>query len=155
MNGRMEEEKLKNNRTLYFILRCILGGTFIYASIPKILNPDGFAMILYGYSVFPIYIINLIAIIFPFIELFSGLLLILGFFYRPAIIIINSSILFFIIIISFNLIRGHEFNCGCFAVGNPSTISAAGQLLVRDLILLVIGLYLFFAKLSVHRNSES
>jgi putative oxidoreductase len=137
------------------VLRLSLGIVFVYSSVPKILNPSDFATILYGYSIFPLVLINLIAIVFPFIELISGLSLIFGVYFRSTLIIINFLIIFFIVIISFNLLRGHEFNCGCFAVGDPDQVSAAGQLLIRDFVLLIIGLYLFFSKLSVHYKSET
>ncbi|MCK5097381.1 MAG: DoxX family membrane protein [Desulfobacteraceae bacterium] len=146
---------MKKIKIIQFVSRCILGIVFICASIPKILNPSDFAIILYGYSIFPLSLINIIAILFPFIELICGLSLILGLYYRPSLIIINSIISFFIIIISFNLLRGHEFNCGCFAVGDPSHVSAAGQLLVRNILLLIMGMYLLFNKLSFSYNSKT
>ncbi len=136
-------------------IRCIIGIVFVYASIDKIIDPAGFATILYGYSVFPLALINIIAIIFPFIELVAGLCLIFKIFPESALIIINFFISVFIIIIGFNLLRGHEFNCGCFSVGDSGSASSAGQLLFRDLILLAAGLYLFFNRSSFPYNSES
>lgn len=155
MSGHKGEVKLKMIKIIKIILRLTLGIVFVCASIPKILSPSDFAAILYGYSIFPIYVINILAIVFPFIELISGLSLIFLLNYRPSLIIINSLIFLFIIIISFNLLRGHEFDCGCFAVGDPNHVSAAGQLLVRNFILLIIGLYLFFGRLSFSYNSKS
>ncbi len=133
----------------------MLGIIFIYASKDKILNPSEFAIVLYGYSLFPLFSINIIAIVFPFIELVTGLSLVFGIYSKPALIILNCCISFFIIIISFNILRGHEFNCGCFAVGDTGTVSAAGQLLIRNFILLGIGLYLLFDRLSFSYNSKS
>ena len=155
MSGHKGGVRLKKIKIIKNILRLTLGIIFVCSSIPKILSPSDFAVILYGYSIFPIYLINIIAIVFPFIELISGLSLILMINYRPSLIIINSLIFLFIIIIGFNLLRGHEFDCGCFAVGNPNHVSAAGQLLVRDFILLIIGLYLLFDRLSFSYNPKS
>lgn len=146
---------MKKIEKLKIVFRIILGVIFVAASIPKILSPSDFATILYGYALFPLSLINIIAIAFPFIELVTGLSLLLGIYPKSSLIIINLSLSFFIIIISFNLLRGHEFDCGCFAVGDPSHVSAAGQLLVRDLILLIIGLYLFFNKSPVSYNSKA
>ena len=135
MCGNKGEERLEKIKIIKIILRLILGIVFVCSSIPKILSPSDFAVILYGYSIFPIYLINIIAIVFPFIELISGLSLIFMINYKPSLVIINFFIFFFIIIIGFNLLRGHQFDCGCFAVGDPNHVSAAGQLLVRDFIL--------------------
>ncbi len=144
----------KIKKIIKIALRLFLGIVFVYASKDKILNPSDFATILYGYSLFPLFSINIIAIVFPFIELVTGFSLIFGIYPKSALIIINFLISFFIIIISFNLLRGHEFNCGCFALGDPSDVSAAGQLLVRNLILLIIGLYLLFDRLPIFYNSK-
>jgi len=94
--------------------RWFLGITFIYASFHKILSPADFAKIVYGYNLFPEISINLIAIIIPFLELISGLALIIGIYPRSAAIIINILLLAFITVLAINMIRGHEFNCGLF-----------------------------------------
>lgn len=124
--------------------RWLLGATFVYASYSKILAPAVFAKIIYGYDLFPPILINLIAIVLPFAELIAGLALIVGFYPRSAALIINAMLLAFIVSLTINMIRGHEFDCGCFAIdaANPSTFS--GSLLLRDFIYLALGLYVFF-----------
>ncbi len=126
--------------------RWFLGVTFIYASYSKILAPAVFAKIVYGYDLFPGALINLIAIIIPFVELVAGLALIIGFYPRSTALVINAMLLVFIISLSINIIRGHEFDCGCFAInaGNQSTFS--GPLLIRDFFYLALGIYVFFYK---------
>lgn len=146
---------MKKTEKLRVFFRIILGVVFVSASIPKILNPSDFAAILYGYSLFPLSLINILAIVFPFIEFVTGFFLIFGIYPKSALIIFNFLISFFIIIISYNLLRDHEFDCGCFAVGDPSHVTAAGQLLVRNFVLLIIGLCLFFDNLSFSQNSKS
>ena len=123
--------------------RWILGLTFIYASYHKILAPADFAKIVYGYDLFPNEIINLIAIVLPFIELIAGLTLILGLYPRSAALIINGMLLMFIIVLGINLIRGHEFDCGCFSAKEAGYFSSAGSTLVRDIIYLLLGLQIF------------
>lgn len=129
--------------------RWLLGATFIYASYSKIMAPAVFAKIIYGYDLFPGILINLFAIILPFVELITGLALIVGFYPRSAALIINAMLLAFIVSLSINIIRGHEFDCGCFALdaGNPSTFS--GSLLIRDFFYLGMGIYVIF-----YRNSR-
>lgn len=134
---------------LIWPLRLLLGATFIWASWHKIAAPDQFARILYGYGVFPMSLINLLAIWVPFVELLSGLCLILG---RPGslpgrsgLTLINLMLVSFILLIGFNLIRGHEFDCGCFSFAE-STLDAkteAIRLLFRDLALLGAGGWLW------------
>lgn len=124
--------------------RWFLGITFIYSCYHKIIAPAHFAKIIYGYYLFPDWCINLIAIILPFFELFAGLALVLGIYPRSAALITNGVLLIFVIALSTNLIRGQEFDCGCFSFGEPGYTSSAGQLLIRDIFYFVVGLKVLF-----------
>lgn len=123
-------------------LRLLLGITFVIAAINKIGDPGRFATIIYGYYLFPGWIINLAAIVLPFVELFSGMALVVGVFPRSAVIIINTLLFVFILAIATNLLRGHQFDCGCFSLAETTSFSAASWLLVRDMGLFVCGIYL-------------
>ena len=131
------------NNWIELAARWILGLTFIYASYHKILAPADFAKIVYGYDLFPGGLINLIAIVVPFIELIAGLALILGIYPRSAVLIINGMLVMFIIVLAINLIRGHEFDCGCFSAKESGFFSSAESTLVRDIIYLILGLQVF------------
>ena len=124
-------------------LRLFLGAVFIFASWHKIISPDQFAVILYGYDVFPHVLINVLAIVIPFVELVCGMTLVTGLLKRSGLILINVMLAGFIFLISFNLIRGHEFDCGCFSLGDTKGVWSSVWLLVRDFVMLGAGLYLF------------
>ena len=124
--------------------RWILGVIFVFASYNKILAPAAFAKIIYGYDLFPAVLINLIAIIVPFLEFVAGLALIIGFYPRSAALIVNGMLLVFITALSINLIRGHEFDCGCFSIAADSQETFAGPLIIRDFLILALGLHVFF-----------
>ena len=134
---------LLRNRWMGLVARLLLGSIFIYASYHKILAPEDFAKIVYGYDLFPSETINLIAIIIPFIELISGVALIVGIYTRPAAIIIIGMLTAFILAISINIIRGHEFDCGCFSSDTFQAANSAWQTLGRDIILIMLGIYIF------------
>jgi len=131
---------LFQNSWLELAARWILGLTFIYASYNKILFPADFAKIIYGYDLFPTAFINLIAIILPFLELVTALALIIGVYPRSAVSVINLLLVAFIILLSINLIRGHEFDCGCFATSISGSTAATQVTLIRDFIYLALGL---------------
>ena len=131
---------IKNNSWIELAVRWILGITFIYASFHKIIYPADFAKIVYGYDLFPEMFINLIAIVIPFLELVAGFALILGFYPRSAAIIINALLLAFITVLAINLIRGHEFDCGCFSAGQSGYTSSPEVTLVRDIIYFILGM---------------
>ena len=129
-----------SNSWIELAARWILGLTFIYASFHKIVSPADFAKIVYGYDLFPAVFINLIAIIIPFLELITGLALVIGVYPRSAAIIINGLLGVYIVVLTINLIRGHEFDCGCFAFGQSGYTSSSEVTLVRDIIYFVLGL---------------
>jgi len=139
---------LFSNQRLEFAARLILGATFIYASYHKILAPAEFAKLVYGYDLFPHNTINLIAIIIPFIELMSGIALITGIFPRSVSLIIMGMLIVFIIVISINIIRGHEFDCGCFSLATNQNANSAFYILGRNFILLIMGICIFLYRLS-------
>lgn len=137
------KNKLKtiiNNSWLELALRWLLGITFIYVSYHKIAAPAHFAKIIYGYYLFPGVAINIIAIVLPFWELFAGLALLLGIYPRSAATMINLMLLGFIIALSINLVRGQQFDCGCFSFGEAGYTYTAGQLLIRDIVFFILDL---------------
>ena len=134
------QQSIGNNSWIELAARWILGLTFIYASFHKIISPADFAKIVYGYNLFPEIFINLIAIIIPFLELIAGLALIIGIYPRSAAIIIHVLLLAFIAVLATNLIRGHEFDCGCFSVNQSGYSSSPKVTLLRDVIYFVLGM---------------
>jgi uncharacterized membrane protein YphA (DoxX/SURF4 family) len=150
-------QSIFNNNWIELAARWILGLTFIYASLHKILSPADFAKIVYGYNLFPEIFINLIAIIIPFLELITGLALIIGFYPRSAAIVINGLLLAFIAVLAINLIRGHEFDCGCFSAGQSGYSSSPKVTLLRDIIYFILGLQVILfsgiRKMSIKRLS--
>jgi uncharacterized membrane protein YphA (DoxX/SURF4 family) len=129
-----------SNSWIELAARWILGLTFIYASFHKIVSPAEFAKIVYGYELFPAVFINLIAIIIPFLELITGLALVIGVYPRSAAIIINALLVAYLIVLTINLIRGHEFDCGCFASGQSGYTSSSEVTLVWNIIYFILGM---------------
>jgi hypothetical protein len=132
-----------NNRWVDLAMRLILGVTFVGASFHKIADPAAFAKIIYGYSLFPHLSINIIAIIIPFVEMATGLLLIFNVYSKAAVTLIGAMLAGFIIAISINLARGHEFDCGCFSFDSGKLMSGSTSLLIRDIFLLALCIFLF------------
>jgi uncharacterized membrane protein YphA (DoxX/SURF4 family) len=133
-------QSIFNNSWIELAARWILGLTFIYASLHKIIAPADFAKIVYGYGLFPEIFINLIAIMIPFLELVTGLALVISVYPRSAAITINGLLLAFIAVLTINLIRGHEFDCGCFSAGQSGYSSTPGVTIARDIFYFILGL---------------
>ena len=124
-----------------------LGAIFVVAAWPKIIDPPSFAHMIYNYRIVPGALINISALVMPWVELLAGLCLILGIWVRPARWVITAMLVAFIVAISINLLRGNAIDCGCFDV------SAAGKTYeekIRDMWIVVIrdlGMLLMCAQL--------
>lgn len=115
--------------------RLLLGWSFIIASMSKIPYPAEFAENVAGFQMVPIWGVNLQALIMPWMEMLSGLFLILGIRTRASASIIGALLWVFIIGLTVNLINGTPINCGCFeSVGEP----IGWSLVVRDTVMFIM-----------------
>jgi uncharacterized membrane protein YphA (DoxX/SURF4 family) len=131
---------IPNNPWLELAARWFLALTFLYASYSKILNPGQFAKIIYGYGLFPGCIINLMAIIIPWLEFVAALSLMTGIYPRSGALLINVMLVLYMIVLSINLIRGYQFDCGCFSPKSHN--SSTPWLLIRDVFYLILGIFI-------------
>lgn len=105
---------------LALILRLFVGYYFVYASMSKIPYPAQFADILAAYRLFPFPIINAMAVIVPWMELVTGLFIIIGLRNKASAIIIIFSYVVFNISVGLNVITDSPITCGCYdTVGEP------------------------------------
>ncbi len=128
-------EKVLSYKYVVFAARLILGVVFIYASLEKIQNPAGFAQAIYNYRMLPEGLINVMAIILPWLELVCGTLVIVGVFVRGSALLIGAMLAIFIVALSSALMRGLDISCGCFTLEGGRGI--AGKTLVEDVLLLL------------------
>lgn len=91
-----------------------LGAIFVVAALPKITDPPSFAHMIYNYRILPGSLINISALVMPWLELVVGLALILGIWVRPARWIVTLLLVTFMIAIAINLGRDNAIDCGCF-----------------------------------------
>jgi len=130
---------------LSFILRVILGGVFIFASWDKIQSPVYFAVAVENYRLIPDIVTNLVAVILPWLELYCGILLVSGLWYRSAAMIVLFLNMIFIFAILYALISGLSIDCGCF--GTDTTVSWGR--VIEDFFLLGFSLIIIFTPESI------
>jgi putative oxidoreductase len=136
-------ENVLSNKYLVFAARLILGAVFIYASLEKIQNPAGFAQAIYNYRMVPESLINIMAIVLPWLELICGVLIIVGVFVRGSALLIGAMLAVFIVALSSAILRGLDISCGCFTLEGGRGI--AGKTLVEDILLMVcVGIALLY-----------
>ncbi len=132
-------KNLLTSKHLAFIFRFFLGLLFIYASLDKILHPAAFAKIVYNFHILPGFLINLFAIILPWVELLTGIFLILGMALESVAFLTTSLLVIFMIALGVNFIRGIDINCGCFSTASSSK-SNLSKRLIEDIIFFVMSL---------------
>lgn len=124
-----------------------LGVIFIVAALPKIADPPSFAHMIYNYRILPGSLINISALVMPWVEILAGLALVIGVWKRPARWIIALMLAVFIVAISINLARGNAIDCGCF---NIADAGKTYEERIRDMWLVIardIGMLLMCAQL--------
>jgi uncharacterized membrane protein YphA (DoxX/SURF4 family) len=124
-------------------LQIALGVFFVAAALPKLLDPPSFAHMIYNYRIVPGSLINLMALTMPWIELLTGVALILGIWRRTAAALTGAMLIVFIVAISINLARHNPIDCGCFdvkAAGKSAAQRVADMKfdVVRDLVMLAM-----------------
>lgn len=102
------------------VLRLYVGGFFLYASMSKIPYPAQFAEATASYRLVPYWLLNLGAVILPWLEFVCGLFLVIGFMSRASAILIGCMIVLFNIMVLINMAWGAPIGCGCYdTVGEP------------------------------------
>jgi hypothetical protein len=103
---------------LLTLLACLLvGGVFVYAALPKIRDPNAFALSVFHYQVAPDRIINLVALFLPWLELVCGLaIMLLPGGRRAAGWLLAGMLLLFAGLQISSILRGIDISCGCFSV---------------------------------------
>jgi len=134
-----------NLKNLWILPRLILGGTFIYASIDKIANPEGFVQIVENYQILPEFIVEGFARFLPWAELVLGTLLVTGILVRISALIVSFLLLVFMIAIAIKGINGTLEICGCFSSSSVTFKSNAIFFILRDVLLLFLGFIIIYS----------
>lgn len=107
-----------STRNLWIMLASMfVGAFFVWAAWSKIENPFLFAKNIWNYDIVPGQLINISALWLPMLELVAGVGLMFGLMRKGSSTVISGLLLIFIIAISYNVLRGHEFDCGCTSTG--------------------------------------
>ena len=129
--------------TMYHAARIFLGLVFLYASIDKIMHPADFARIVRNYQILPDSLINITAVVLPWIEVFLGICLICNVWMPGAVLTGNIFMVVYTLAKSFNLARGLDISCGCFSTSMKGR-SIGYMDIAMDMFFLLVGLFLLF-----------
>ena len=128
--------------SLVFWTRLFLGVVFVVASADKILDPAVFAQTVRNFQILPDAVVNLTALILPWLELLVGLCLLIGCWLGGVTLLANGLLAVFFGSLVFNWARGLDISCGCFGSLSSGKTNIY-WLLIRDVVFLLMGAYLF------------
>jgi len=131
-------------RLFYHVVRLALGAVFIYASIDKIRHPAAFAEAIANYRILPDVLVNPTALVLPWLELVIGALLVCGTWMPGAVVLAAGLLTAFEGAFIFNILRGLNVYCGCFATSGE-VLHGNAWYLARDTFFLAAALYLLAA----------
>ena len=135
-----------------WLARLVLGICFVYLGLNKALNPTDFLKAVHQYGwVDQTLFLTWIAALLPWLEVFCGLLLLVGFWVRGAAFVVFGMLVFFSGIILHRALRIHEttgidfceirFDCGC---GNGAVLVC--RKLVENALLTALSLALVLSR---------
>jgi len=129
------------------ILRIAMGLLYIYSGFFKALDLEEFGRVITLYDISPEILVPYGAVLFPFLELIIGLLLLFGFKIKASSFLSIILMIFWIILISISIYRGKSFDCGCFELNRFGITEEIGFTVVfRDIVFLLILLAIFYAR---------
>lgn len=105
--------KILDNSILILIIRIFIGILFIFYGISKVADPSHFANEIGNYNMLPDLVIQLMALIIPWIELIVGMLLIFGINQNENGLIATGLLIIFTLAVAIAFSRGLDISCGC------------------------------------------
>ena len=129
------------SRTFVFLsMRLLLGAIFIAASVDKIAHPAEFAEIVQNYQILPDHLINIFAVVLPWLEAILGILILCGWWLPVATALANVLLVVFLAALGSAIARGIDVHCGCFSTEASGPVHTLWYL-ARDLMLLLLGAF--------------
>lgn len=142
--GAIAVKRFLSNDHIAIGARVFIGMLFIVASADKISSPDPFATSIANYKILPGGMELSVATVLPWVELLSGLGILVGVFFRGSALIASALSAVFLIAVASALFRGLDISCGCFSQ-DPSVGRINWEKLVENGILTALSFYLFFS----------
>lgn len=140
----------------YFILvsRIIVGTMFLVVGIGKLTNPAGaFANEILNYKLVSEIIANFMAVTIPWIEVITGILLILGIRIKANSLIIGSLLIMFTSGVALAMAQGLSIDCGCYS--NIKAEPVGWRKIGENSLLIILSANIFFSNVTKFSLEQS
>jgi uncharacterized membrane protein YphA (DoxX/SURF4 family) len=121
------------------VTRIYLALVFVISGLEKINDFSSFAQSIENYRILPIYFVNIIAIIIPWLEVVAGAFLLLGIYIKENSIIILLLLSIFTLGVLSAVFRNLDIDCGCHSTSNGQKV---GLLKILENISLIVVAFL-------------
>lgn len=105
------------------LVRVFIGGYFVVAGVPKIIEPLAFATSIMHYELVPSWSINALALVLPWLELLAGIGLIMGVRTKLQAGLCGGMLLVFTLAVAYAVVLGLKIDCGCFGESGGEDVS--------------------------------
>jgi len=131
MNTAAADSRRNAGRSRAFV-RWVLGAIFIGAGILKVAHPTDFYASLLAYEVgAPDWFFRSVAVVFPWLEIFGGGLLLVDVWAETAGVLVAGMCAIFVLMLGQAVLRGLDLQCGCFGGLTPGWFERPPVALVR------------------------
>ena len=117
--------RLLSSAPLVGLCRLVTGLVLLVAALSKIGEPSVFARQIAHYDVIPIGLENVIAITLPWIELVTGLALVLGVRARSGAWLATGLMVAFTLAVAQAVARRLDIECGCFGTTDATRVGTS------------------------------
>lgn len=141
----------KSSPVLTFALRIWLGLIFSYAGFIKVMEPvENFRGMLAEYQVFPHAMLQPVAVMVPWLELLSGIFMLLGLALPLASLMMCFLCTGFLIVLGASnmILDGANHDCGCFGHSGPFQMKV-WQVFIMDAVNLLIAGKIFLQRKTI------
>jgi uncharacterized membrane protein YphA (DoxX/SURF4 family) len=109
-------------RWVALVERVVLAAVFVWAAVPKLLDPAAFAEAIANYHLVPDALVGAVAVVVPVLELVIAVALVVGLGARGAAIAAAAMLVSFTIGMIQAMARGIDLDCGCFGTATKTEV---------------------------------
>lgn len=123
--------------------RLVVAAVFLYAAVPKLLDPAGFAQDISNYNLLPNDVVGYVAVLGPVMEVVVALALVAGVEAKGAALVAAAMLAVFAAAMGQAMARGIDLSCGCFGAASEAAVGwgsiARNAALIAACVLVLLG----------------
>jgi uncharacterized membrane protein YphA (DoxX/SURF4 family) len=142
--GIQESASLVFSRWPSRIVRWGLALVFLYAGTVKLMDPKAFARSISQYNLAPDFLLPVLAVGLPLLEILGAVGLI--FAVRGSLTLIFSLLLLFVAVLWYGILKDLHIDCGCFSPEELQAQAGLWEAFCRDLVMIGAAIFLYVSR---------